>query len=391
MPALTLFPNVPGGSDARPAARSRGGSASRRAQAGFDAALAFDRVTGLGTAIRFLQFDGSRIAFAVSGAGPPLVAAAWWVSHLELDWRDETFRAFWQTAGAGATLVRYDHPGVGMSDRDVDPSALTLDDEVALLGAVLDEAGLERVSLFGGSSGGCAAIAFAARFPERVDRLLLYGTYAHGASLGPPAVREALASAVRSHWGLGSRVLADVFIGEGDSAARQRFMRDQRAAASAETAAALLELSYRLDVRPRLEGVQAPTIVVHRRDDRAVPYACGTDLAASIPGARLVSLDGDAHLPWVGDWMSVARALGSFLSNERTESPEEDLTPAMLLSRRERQVLALVADGLSDREIAESIVVSPHTVHRHVANIRRKLGSGSRAAAVAEAGRRGLL
>ena len=192
---------------------------------------------------------------------------------------------------------------------------------------------------------------------------------------------------MRAHWGLGSRVLADVFVGAEDGEARRRFVRDQRASAQAETAAALLELAYRMDVRPLLEQVRAPTVVVHRRADRAIPYACGRDLAGSIPGARLVSVHGDAHLPWVGDWMSVSRALGSFLTGTHAADP----AAAVLLSRREREVLTLVADGLSDREIAERIAVSHHTVHRHVANIRHKLGSASRAAAVAEAVRLGLL
>jgi DNA-binding CsgD family transcriptional regulator len=142
-----------------------------------------------------------------------------------------------------------------------------------------------------------------------------------------------------------------------------------------------------MDVRSLLERVRAPTVVVHRREDRAIPYACGRDLARSIPGAELVGVDGDAHLPWVGDWMSVSRALGSFLTGARAADP----AAAGMLSRREREVLALVAGGLSDREIAERIAVSHHTVHRHVANIRHKLGSGSRAAAVAEAARLGLL
>lgn len=344
-------------------------------------------MTDHATATRFLRFAGARVAFAVTGEGPPVVAPAWWVSHLELDWRDAAFRSFWSATAAGHTLVRYDHPGTGMSDREVDPAALALDDEVELLGAVMDELAIDRASLIGGSSGGCAAIAFAARFPERVDRLLLYGAFADGASIAPVEVREALAGAVRAHWGLGSRVLADVFVGTQDDAARQRFARDQRASAQAGTAAALLELTYRMDVRPLLEQVRAPTVVVHRRDDRAIPYACGQDLARSIAGAQLVSLGGDAHLPWVGDWMSVARALGSFLTPSRPADP----AAAVLLSRREREVLALVAGGLSDREIAERIAVSHHTVHRHVANIRHKLGSGSRAAAVAEALRLGLL
>jgi pimeloyl-ACP methyl ester carboxylesterase/DNA-binding CsgD family transcriptional regulator len=344
-------------------------------------------VTNPPPAIRFLRFAGSRVAFAVSGDGPPLVAAAWWVSHLELDWRDAAFRAFWASTAAGHALVRYDHPGTGMSDREVDPAAWTLDDEVALLGAVVDELGVERVSLLGGSAGSCAAIAYAARFPERVDRLLLYGAFAHGAAIAPAEVRDALAGAVRAHWGLGSRVLADVFVGGDDAEARRRFARHQRASARAETAAALLELAYRADVRALLAQVRAPAVVVHRRGDRAIPYACGRDLAAAIPGARLVGLDGEAHLPWVGDGMAVARALGAFL----TGAPEPGRAGDGVLSRREHEVLALVAAGLSDREIAARLTVSPHTVHRHVANVRHKLGTGSRAAAVAEGHRLGLL
>ncbi len=341
--------------------------------------------------IRFLQFHGSPVAFGVSGDGPALLATAWWVSHLELDWQDDAFRSFWGSVASGHSLIRYDHPGFGLSSRDLAVAALTLDQEVELLGAVMDELGLERASLVGGSSGGCSAIAFAARYPERVDRLLLYGAFAYGRAIAPPAVREALITGVRSHWGLGSRMLADVFLGDASSDERERFVQRQRESADAETAAALLELTYDLDARAELERVRAPTLIVHRRGDRAVPYACGRELASSIAGATLVSFDGTAHLPWVGDRMPVARALGSFLSAREGASRAADPAAAILLSRREREVLALIAFGLSDREIAERIVVSPHTVHRHVANIRRKLGSNSRAAAVAEAARVGLL
>ena len=104
-------------------------------------------------------------------------------------------------------------------DRDVRDEELTLEGEVLLLRAVLDELAFERVVLVGGSSGGCTAIALAARFPDRVDRLLLYGAYADGSSITSPEVREAIVSTVRSHWGLGSRVLADIFLGEAGSAA----------------------------------------------------------------------------------------------------------------------------------------------------------------------------
>jgi pimeloyl-ACP methyl ester carboxylesterase/DNA-binding CsgD family transcriptional regulator len=340
--------------------------------------------------IRFLQSDGRRIAYAIYGDGPSLVAPAWWLSHLELDWEDRAFRELWESVGEGYSLVRYDRLGVGMSDRDVRDREPTLEGEVALLRAVLDELALERVVLVGGSSGGCAAIAFAARFPERVARLLLYGAYAQGAEITSSEVREAIVSTVRTHWGLGSRVLADIFLGEASSAEQKRFAQYQRVAASPEMAAALLELIYRSDVRAELEHVRAPTLVVHRRGDRAIPYRLGRELAAAIPGAALIPLEGSAHFPWAGDARSVARALRSVLAPEAPARVARE-PAAVLLSVREREVLALVAMGLSDREIAEQLIVSHHTVHRHVANIRNKLGRRSRTAAVAEAARLGLL
>ena len=342
--------------------------------------------------IRFLPLADHRIAYQVTGEGPPLVVPAWWVSHLELDWHDETVRGFWESLAEGFALIRYDHLGVGMSDRVLGRAEPTLDDEVATLSAVLDELALERVSLFGGSAGGCTAVAFAARFPDRVERLLLYGAYMDGSSIASRDVREAIIATVRSHWGLGSRLLADIFLGEVGSAEQAGFARYQRAATNAETAAALLQLVYRNDVRAEAKLVRAPTLVAHRRGDRAIPYRLGRELAAAIPGATLVPLAGGAHFPWAGDSHAVVRALRTALAPRSVPSRAAAGEPAAaLLSRREREVLALLARGLSDPEVAEQLVVSHHTVHRHVANIRHKLGCRSRAAAVAEAARLGLL
>jgi pimeloyl-ACP methyl ester carboxylesterase/DNA-binding CsgD family transcriptional regulator len=336
--------------------------------------------------IRFLPLGDRRVAYEIRGDGPPLVAPAWWVSHLELDWKSERYRRFWERLADGRTLVRYDRLGVGMSDRALEKSDLTLEAEVATLCTLVDELGLERVSLIGGSSGGCAAIAFAATYPERVDRLVLYGSYPDGAQITSPDVAEAILAAVRAHWGLGARILSDLFLGDADPAEHERFARFQREAASAETAAALLALAYRLDVRARLSEVRAPTLVVHRRNDRAVPYRLGRHVAADIPGATFVPLPGTAHFPWEGDADSVIRAC-----RDEAPPPPPPEPEGVALSLREREILACVARGLSDREIADQLVLSPHTVHRHVANIRRKLGRSSRTAAVAEAARLGLL
>lgn len=340
--------------------------------------------------IRFLRVGDRRVAFDARGDGPPLVAPAWWVSHLELDWESAGFRRFWEGVADGYTVIRYDRLGVGMSDRAVRDSDLTLDGEVAMLRALVDELGYERVSLLGGSCGSCTAIAFAATYPERVERLVLYGSYADGSAITAPEVGDAIVAAVRAHWGLGSRLLSNMFLGAAEAAEHERFARLQRGAATAETAAALLRLVYRLDVREYLPEVSAETLVVHRRDDRAVPHRLGREVAAAIPGAALISLPGSAHFPWHGDVDSVARACREALAPLEPPSPQHSSEP-VLLSAREREILRCLARGMNDREIAEHLVLSPHTVHRHVANIRRKLGRTSRTAAVAEAARLGLL
>jgi pimeloyl-ACP methyl ester carboxylesterase/DNA-binding CsgD family transcriptional regulator len=339
--------------------------------------------------IKFLPLGNRRVAYELRGNGPPLVAPAWWVSHLELDWQNTEFRRFWGGLADGYTLIRYDRLGVGMSDRTVVESDLTIEAEVETLRALLGELQLERVTLVGGSCGSCTAIAFAAAYPERIERLVLYGSYSDGAQITAPGVGDAIIAAVRTHWGLGSRVLGDIFLDAADPE-QERFVRLQREAATADAAATLLDFVYRLDVRECLSRVRAPTTVVHRRDDRAVPFRLGREVAAGIPDATFVPLQGTAHFPWHGDVDSVARACRLALVPSPPVGLAGEPEPA-LLSLREREVLACVARGMGDHEIAEQLVLSSHTVHRHVANIRRKLGRTSRAAAVAEAARLGLL
>ena len=306
------------------------------------------------------------------------------MSHLEADATDPQYTRFWRNLGAGSALVRYDRVGVGLSDREVGPSDFTLDAELACLEALLDHLGAERVTLMGGSSGGCTAVAFAARHPDRVERLILYGAYARGVDVAPADVRAAVVAAIRSHWGLGSRLLAQSFLGDDTDGAQARLARLQRESTDAETAARLLEFVYSVDVTADVPNVAAPAVVLHRRFDRAVPYALGRELAAALPDATFVPLAGKAHLPWYEDSDAVVRACRGVSAAPAAEE-------SRLLSEREREVLGLVARGLTDEEIAEQLVLSPHTVHRHVANIRRKLGSTSRTAAVAEAARLGLI
>lgn len=327
--------------------------------------------------IRFCEVDGHRVGYATVGDGPPLVLPAYWGSHLELEWTFPEYRAFISALAENRTVIRYDRLGTGLSDR-VRPENPDVEAELRTLEVVMR--GLEEVALLGISWGACVAAAYAARRP--VESLTIVGGFATGAEAAPKELRDAIVATVRAHWGAGSRTLADVWVPGTDAATRDAFAQLQRAAADAETAAVMLEAIYATDVRSLLGDVRAPTLVIHRRGDRAIPFELGRDLAARIPGARLVALEGDIHLPWLGDRDSVLRALGTGQAAPVVDGP---------LSAREQEVLRLVADGLSDADIAERLIVSPHTVHRHVANIRTKLRQPSRAAAAAHAVREGLI
>ena len=362
-------------------------------------------------AIHFTAAAGRRIAWARSGSGPPLVFSGWWGSHLELNWRDPRFRAYVDALARHRTVIRYDPPGTGLSVDRTDPGG-DLDDEVAALAAVVEAAEAGPVDLFAGSSGAPIGVAYAVAHPERVRRLSFYGGYASGASIADERSRQALVNLVREHWGLGSRVLADVFIPSATAQEREAFVEFQRQAASGERAAASLEAVYRFEVTDRLGQVPPGAVVLHRRRDRAIPFERGRELAAGLPDATFVALEGDDHFPWFGDpgplldaslrALGVAEVAVPLPRRERERSRDpipgeqsdagDDLSPDTGdLTKRETEVLTLVASGLSDREIADRLVLSPHTVHRHVANVRTKLGLPTRAAAVAAAAKRGLL
>ena len=343
--------------------------------------------------IRYADLDGRALAWAAVGQGPPLVIGGWWSSHLELDWRNARFRGFIERLAAHRTVIRYDRPGAGMSDDGGLPPG-SLEEELVVLEALVDAAaGAGPISLFGASSGGGVASLFAARHPQRVERLVLYGTYARGVDLAPPQAREAMLAVVEQHWGLGSRVLADMFLPDATAGERDEFVSFQRRAASPTVALASLRAVYDFDSTGHLGDVLAPTLVLHRRADRAIPFALGTDVAARIRNASFVALEGDDHFPWRGDVDAVVREtlrfLGVAVATAASEIGEGVAraggaeASAPRLTAREREVLRLVARGETDAEIAARLLLSPHTVHRHVANIRTKLGVPSRTAAAA--------
>jgi len=189
------------------------------------------------------------------------------------------------------------------------------------------------------------------------------------------------------NWQLAAQMLAGLFAPRGSGEEIAAISRYQRHSAEADVASAFLELDLTSDARAFLPTLTMRALVLHRRGDRTVPISRGRELASLLPNARFVTLSGDSHLPWMDDQRELQRALAGFLDDAVPVESNGD-SP---LTRRETEVLRLVAAGLSNREIASSLVLSEHTVHRHVANILRRLGQSSRAAAAAHATRAGLI
>jgi pimeloyl-ACP methyl ester carboxylesterase/DNA-binding CsgD family transcriptional regulator len=319
-----------------------------------------------------------RVAYATAGRGPALLVPAAWIGHLELAWQDPAVRAFYAPLAAHRTVVRYDKPDCGLSDPW--PGRQTLETDLEVLRVVADELRLDRFDLLGISMAAPVAAAFAARHPDRVGRLVLYGGYANGRRVASAEVAAAMVDLVQAHWGLGSDVLADVFLPDGSAEARAQFARLQRDSAPTEVAARLLAQCYELEVEGLLDQIAAPTLVLHRRDDRAIPYRLGRDLAARIPGARLVSLAGRSHLPYAGDTAAVAGAILAFLEPPAGgPRPAPPARPADALTARQLQVAALVAEGLTNRQIAERLGIQERSAEGHLERIRQRLGVSSRA------------
>jgi pimeloyl-ACP methyl ester carboxylesterase/DNA-binding CsgD family transcriptional regulator len=314
--------------------------------------------------------SGLRVAYATVGQGPGLVVPPGWIGHLELTWQDPLVRAFYTPLARHRTVVRYDRPGCGLSDPSPDPPSLEADLQV--LERMVDHLGLDRLDLLSISTGAPASIAFAVRHPDRVGRLVLYGGFANGQELGPAEARAAMMDLIGAHWGLGSDVLADIFVPDADAERRAAFARLQRESASPEVARQMLALTFLLRVDDLLDQVAVPTLVIHRREDRAVPYRCGRELAARIPGARLVSLDGQAHFPYVGEAEPIVGAILGFLG-----APPPRRLPGRLTARQ-LEVAGLVAEGLTNRQIAERLGIEERSAEGHVERIRQRLGFSSR-------------
>jgi len=332
--------------------------------------------------------DGTRLAWAESGAGPVVVKAANWLTHLEYELESPVWKHWIQFFSAHCRFVRYDERGCGMSEWQ-GGSALSLDQWAADLESVIDAAQPSGpVTLLGISQGAATCIHYAIRHPERVARLILYGGYAHGAlRRGTPRTElahRAMIDLARVAWGRDNPTFRQVFTSRfipGGSHEQLEWFNDFcLKTTSGEIVASLLEARAVVDVAESLGEVRAPTLVLHARNDEVIPIAEGRLLATGIPRAEFVELDSRNHILLEHEpaWQRFREAVLSFLQPEKAASD----SAFAALSARERQVLALMTEGLSNTDIAERLQISEKTVRNHASNLFDKLGVWSRAQAI---------
>ena len=346
--------------------------------------------------IRYVQAsDGARLAWAESGEGPVVVKAANWLTHLEYEWESPLWKHWLQFFSGNFRFIRYDERGCGLSEWQ--GGDLTVERWVSDLETVVDAARPDGpVTLLGISQGAAACIGYAIRHPDRVARMILYGGYARGAyRRGTPetqATYRAIVDLARVAWGSDNPAFRQVFTSRfvpGASAEQLRWFNDLcQKTTTGEIAARLLDTRGAMDFESLLGEVQTPTLVLHARDDAVIPVAEGRLLAGKIAGAEFVELDSRNHILLAEEpaWRRFQDAVLAFVRPK--EAAEAEVFAA--LSVRERQVLALMGEGLSNTRIAGRLRISEKTVRNHASNIFDKLGVWSRAQAIVFARDRGF-
>ena len=335
--------------------------------------------------------DGVTIAWARVGSGPVLVKAANWLTHLQYDRESPVWRHWMDFLGDHFTFVRYDERGCGMSDRDVEDVSESrwLPD----LETVIDAAGIDQpMVLLGVSQGAVTVIRYAVEHPERVSHLILYGGYAHGWEQRGGRQEQhyhAVLDMMRVGWGSDNPVFRQAFSGRfipGGTHEQIDWFNDLcRKTATPDMAVRLLEARGDLDITGLLGRVSVPTLVLHARHDEVVPFSQGRLLAREIPGAEFVEVDSANHVLLADEpaWEDFKQAVLDFVGI----APTDDASGFETLTRREREILGLLARGLSNAEIAGELHISDKTVRNHLSSVYDKMGVSSRAQAIVKAGR----
>lgn len=303
--------------------------------------------------------DGARIAYAITGEGPPLVKAANWLGHLEFERESPVWRHWLVGLSRDHRLIRYDERGCGLSDWDV-PN-FGFDAWVEDLETVVDALELERFALLGLSQGSSVAIAYAIRHPERVSHLVLYGGYARGwdrrDNPDTHAEYEALISLTETGWGRQNpayrQVFTSRFIPEADSEQVEWFNQLQSICTSKENAVRFIRTFADIDVVDLLPRIKVPTLVVHVREDAVVDFEESRILAAAIPDARFVALEGRNHLFLADEpaWPAFLTEVRKFLDVPEPEVSVEEVS-AWTTGERPAGVASDTAPGAADGEHA---------------------------------------
>jgi pimeloyl-ACP methyl ester carboxylesterase/DNA-binding CsgD family transcriptional regulator len=348
--------------------------------------------------IRYVRTpDKVQLAWAEAGTGPVLVKAANWMTHLEYEWESPVWQHWIRFFSDHFRFVRYDERGCGMTDWNV--GDLSFERWVGDLEAVVTAADpQEPFALLGISQGAATCVAYAVKHPERVSKLVLYGGYARGALRRGDPERERLYRAIvdlaRLGWGKDNPAFRQIFTSRfipGATDEQVGWFNDLcRKTTSPEIAAGLMEARAMIDVTELLREVRAPTLLLHARDDDVVPILEGHILAAEIPGAQFVELDSKNHILLDNEpaWERFREAVLEFMGLR--EQPHGEDSAFVALSPREREVLALIKEGLGNAQIAERLSISEKTVRNHVSNLFDKLGVWTRAQAIVFAIDRGF-
>ena len=340
--------------------------------------------------IRLLRAgDGAQLAWAEAGEGPLLVKASNWMSHLEYEWESPLWRHWIRFFSDHFRFVRYDERGCGLSDRE--PPDVSVERWTSDLEEICDAARRpgEPFALLGISQGSYACIHYAVRHPERVSHMVLYGGYARGylrrGNANVEREYRAIVEAIRVGWGKGNpsfrQLFTSRFIPDGTPEQLAWFNELCRKTVAPAMAADLLQLRGEVDIVHLLGQVRVPTLVVHAAEDNVVPTAEGRLMASMIPGAQFVELQSKNHILLEHEpaWTRFQEAVLEFLG----AAPERRSADAFTsLSPREREVLALLSEGLDNRQIGERLSISEKTVRNHVSSVYDKLGVWTRAQAV---------
>jgi pimeloyl-ACP methyl ester carboxylesterase/DNA-binding CsgD family transcriptional regulator len=343
--------------------------------------------------------DGVRLAYALSGEGPPLVMSATWISHLEHQWRSLSWRPWLDAFTREHKVLRYDSRGCGLSDRDVND--VSFENWVRDFECIIDAAAFQRFALVATCQGGPIAIEYAARHPERVSHLILYGTFARGRlRRGQPHQAEkarVLLDMTRLGWGRENHAFlqtwASSFQPGGTLEHFRSWCEQHRAAATPEMAASLMAISWTVDVRDAASRIRCPVLVVHPERDAVVPIEEGRLLASLIPDCRFVQLDSENHLLLAEEpaWPQLLAEVRSFLDEPGRPLPaEREALPLDELTSRERAVLEGIAAGLDNAEIAASLRLSEKTVRNHITRVFGKIRVEHRYQAIVLAREAGL-